>query len=94
MSPETLLTCIVFLPAVWAIPLIRFDSKNKEAMRYYGVLGTALTFALTIQLWLQFDQSPNASGMQFMFRHPWIASWNIFFQLGVDGISLPLVVLT
>ena len=57
MSPETLLTGIVFLPAVWAIPLLLFDTHAKEAMRYWGVLGTALTFALTLQLWMHFDPS-------------------------------------
>ena len=92
MSPETLLTCIVFLPAVWAIPLVCFDTKAKEAMRYWGVLGTALTFALTVQLWMQFDVKQSA--VQFKFDTPWIANWNVFFSLGVDGISLPLVVLT
>ena len=92
MSPETLLTCIVFLPAIWAIPLVIFDSKATEAMRYWGVLGTALTFALTLQLWLQFD--PKSSGIQFAISKAWIANWNVNFQLGVDGISLPLVVLT
>ncbi len=92
MSPETLLTCIVFLPAVWAIPLVVFDAKAKEAMRYWGVLGTALTFALTLQLWMQFDtKNP---GIQFQVVKSWIENWNVNFQLGVDGISLPLVVLT
>ena len=92
MSPETLLTCIVFLPAVWAIPLVFFDSKAREAMRYWGVLGTALTFALTVQLWLQFN--PKLSEVQMGFSMPWVPTWNINYTLGVDGISLPLVVLT
>ena len=96
MSPETILTCIVFLPAVWAIPLLCFDSKAKEAMRYWGVLGTALTFAATLQLWTQFKSGtdPASSGFQFRISTPWIENWHIFFSLGVDGISLPLVVLT
>ncbi len=92
MSPETLLTCIVFLPAVWAIPLLGFDKKNNEAMRYYGVFGTALTFVFTLFLWGAFDYGK--SGMQHKFDLAWVPTWNIFFSLGVDGISLPLVVLT
>ena len=92
MSPETLLTCIVFLPAVWAIPLVCFDAKAKDAMRYWGVLGTALTFALTIQVYLQFKMTESA--FQFRFVEKWVPTWNINFSLGVDGISLPLVVLT
>ena len=83
MSPETLLTCIVFLPAVWAIPLLRFDSQAKEAMRYWGVLGTALTLALTLVLWMRFDSSKSA--VQFKFDLPWIENWHVYFSLGVDG---------
>ena len=61
-------------------------------MRYWGVLGTALTFALTLLLWMSFV--PTQSDMQFKFTVPWVPNWNIYFSLGVDGISMPLVVLT
>ena len=88
MSPELLIS-IVFLPAVWAIPLLCFDEKAKDAMRYWGVLGTALTFFLTLLLWKDFSMA--SSTMQFRFDAPWVPSWNINFSLGVDGISLPLV---
>lgn len=94
MSNETLLTCIVFLPAVWAIPLLCFDGKAKEAMRYWGVLGTALTFWMTLQLWLKFRETQELATIQFGFSTAWIESWHVNFTLGVDGISMPLVVLT
>jgi len=92
LSSEFLLTAIVFLPAVWAVVLLLFDSQNKESMRYWTVLGTALTFVLTLQLWFNFDVS--LGEMQHRVTVPWIPSWNVNFSLGVDGISLPLVVLT
>lgn len=95
MSPETLhtvLTGIVFLPALWAVFLVPVDSNAKEGMRLWGVLGTALTFALTLLLWMSFV--PTTPDMQFKFTLPWVPTWNINFTLGVDGISLPLVVLT
>ncbi|MDB5347095.1 MAG: nuoM [Schlesneria sp.] len=91
-SSEFLLTAIVFLPAVWSLGLLAFDSQNKESMRYWTVLGTALTFVLTLQLWGSFD--PALATMQHKFSVPWIPTWNVNFTLGVDGISLPLVVLT
>lgn len=93
MSLETLLTCIVFLPAVWAIPLVFIDNKAKEAMRYWSLLGTALTCALTIQLWMQV-RPDIATGTIHRFSHTWVSNWNINYSLGVDGISLPLVMLT
>lgn len=91
-SSEFLLSAIVFLPALWALPLIWFDGNNKESMRYWTVLGTALTFVLTLMLWGDFDLAQ--AGMQRKFSIPWIPSWNVNYSLGVDGISLPLVVLT
>ncbi|MBS0202044.1 MAG: NADH-quinone oxidoreductase subunit M [Planctomycetes bacterium] len=91
-SSEFLLGAIVFLPALWAIPLIWFDGQNKDSMRYWTVLGTSLTFVLTLQLWASFDLAQG--GMQHSFSKPWIPGWNVNYALGVDGISLPLVVLT
>jgi NADH-quinone oxidoreductase subunit M len=77
---------------LWAIPLVWFDSQAKEVMRYWTLLGTALTFALTLQLFWAFD--PAQGGMQMRFTHEWIKNWNVNYSLGVDGISLPLVMLT
>jgi NADH-quinone oxidoreductase subunit M len=91
-SSEFLLGWIIFLPAVWSIGLLFCDSQNKESMRYWTLLGTALTFALTLLLWSGFDMTQG--GMQHRVSIPWIPTWNVNFKLGVDGISLPLVVLT
>jgi len=92
LEPATLLTSIVFAPTVFAFLLLFFDGKAKDAMRYFGVIGTAFTFLFTLLLWGHFDTS--ATTMQHKFDLEWIPSWNIYYSLGVDGISLPLVVLT
>jgi NADH-quinone oxidoreductase subunit M len=92
MNPEFLLTAIVFAPAVGALILaLLFDSKNAEAMRLFAFATTAVTFGLTLVLWSQFDP---AAGMQMTFAKPWIPTWHAFYRLGVDGISMPLVLLT
>ena len=92
LSPALLLTGIIFLPSVFALVLPLFDGKNKEAMRYFALFGTLLTFVLTVMLWMQFD--PSQGGIQAKVSYPWIVGWNINYTLGVDGISLPLVLLT
>jgi len=98
LSPEYLLSLIVFLPAIWALLVLFFDGKASDAIRYFGVIGTALTFALTLQLVSQYKLEPTEAdlhqGMQFYFSMPWIPNWNVNYALGVDGISLPLVLLT
>jgi len=93
LSAELLLSGIIFLPTITALALLMFfDDKNKEAMRYFSLFGTLLTFLATLMLWKQFDTSQGS--MQHVVSYTWIHGWNVFYKLGVDGISLPLVLLT
>ncbi len=92
MNPDFLLSAIIFAPAVGAIILaLLFDSKNAEAMRLFAFATTALTFVLTIVLYGQFKPE---LGMQMDVAKAWIPTWNVYYRLGVDGISMPLVLLT
>ena len=94
MNPEFLLTAIIFAPSVGALILaLLFDSKNAEAMRLFAFATTAVTFGLTLVLWLGEFQS-DAPGMQLEVVKAWIPTWNVYYRLGVDGISMPLVLLT
>ncbi len=69
-----------------------FEKGSEEGMRVWSLVITALTFLLTLVIWGQFDvANPD---MQMNVEANWISSWNIFYRLGVDGINLPLVVLT
>lgn len=108
MEPGLLLTLIIFLPTIGAIGLLLFERKAEEAMRFTALGITVATFALTLVLVAQYDYSD--SGMQPAVAStaegaaegemdrgitiPWIAEWNIYYRVGYDGISLPLVVLT
>lgn len=92
MNPEFLLSAIIFLPAVGALVLSLLDSKAIEAFRVGTLIITAATFGLTLMLWAQFDYE--TAEIQMNVTKAWIPTWNIFYRLGVDGISLPLVVLT
>ena len=53
---------------------------------------TVATFVLSLQLYTQF--STITAGMQFLERAPWIPAFNAWYYLGLDGISMPLVILT
>ena len=55
-------------------------------------LGSLATLALVVPLWSSFD--PSTAALQFPENLPWIARFNAAYALGVDGISLPLIVLT
>ena len=92
-----LLSFIVFLPLLGAIAALvaggRGDRPEREGTVRTIALATSLvTFAATLYLWWQFD--PANAGFQFEERHAWIPAFGIQYYIGVDGISLLLIVLT
>ncbi|MFQ5731424.1 MAG: NuoM family protein [Planctomycetaceae bacterium] len=93
MSDTLLLTATIFMPTVGALVLLLFrNDADEEPMRITALTFTGITFFLTIYMVGQFDTSE--SGIQMAVNETWIATWNINYQLGVDGISMPLVLLT
>ena len=95
MTPEILLSAIIFLPAVGALALSIMDGKAVSTIRGVAFATTAITFVLTLFLWQQWSAIPDRDGGIVMnVVVDWIPAWNIYYRLGVDGISLPLIVLT
>jgi NADH-quinone oxidoreductase subunit M len=98
------LTAILFIPAVVAaflsLPII--PKAREEAVRWITLATTAVVFVLS--LWMAWPQLFGAAGpaqftigeagMQGIVKQPWIPAFNIEYLLGVDGISMPLVLLT
>jgi len=92
MNDAFLLTAIIFLPALGAIAVSCLDSKAVDTIRFLSLGITLATFVLTVILWSKFDYG--VAGIQMNVVKDWIPTWNIFYRLGVDGISLPLIILT
>jgi NADH-quinone oxidoreductase subunit M len=87
-----LLTAVVFLPAAGALLLAFFPAEEHRNLKA-AALGIALaTFGLSMVLWSRFDGS--VPGYQFTVDVPWIESFGIRYQIGVDGISFLLFMLT
>ena len=98
------LTAIVFLPALVAavLSLPIFSKGREDAVRWITLATTAVVFVLS--LWMAWPTLFGAvgpgqfivgeAGMQGVVKQPWIPAFNIEYLLGVDGISMPLVVLT
>ncbi len=97
-SYVTLLSLIVFLPAAGALVLAFFPSDKGDAMKTFSLVVTAAVFVLTLIMLLPGDGSwqfqVGVSDMQKTFSLPWIESFNIYYFMGTDGISFPLIVLT
>src|SRR5258708_28193343 len=93
--PFPILTSIVALPVAGAILLlfVKGDEERSAALaRNVALVVSLLVFAETLLLWLRFN---TASGdFQFVERHAWIPAFGIEYFVGVDGISLLLLVLT
>jgi NADH-quinone oxidoreductase subunit M len=89
-----ILSVVTFLPVVGAI-LIYLARGDDEAARrnarWIALWTTIVTFAVSIILVMRFD--PSQPGFQFVEKAPWLAT-TITYHMGVDGISLPFVILT
>ena len=86
---EHILSILIFFPAFAAAIGFMVD---KDAMRTYGITVTAIEFFLSCFLWASFDS--NVAGMQFSEFIPIISQYGISYNLGVDGISLFLIIMT
>jgi len=95
-----LLTALVFLPSLAALVLAFLPSDKPDLLRYFTLATTVVVFVLMIMgLLLGGNEShtrfdPNVGTMQDVVNVSWIPSFNIQYFLGIDGISLPLVILT
>jgi NADH-quinone oxidoreductase subunit M len=88
-----LLTIVTFLPFVSAVGLLVTGTRLPDSLwRSVGLGTTAITFVLSLQLFSLFD--PTRTGFQFVTHVPWIPDWGIHYFVGIDGVSLVLVLLT
>jgi len=89
------LTTILFLPAVGAIVIALYRGDNERLIKRLAAIFTAVPFILALYLFIAFDRSAGAAGLvQFEENYLWIAPLNAYYHLGVDGLSMPLVLLT
>jgi len=89
---EYILSWLVWLPIIGMVAIAFIPRDKEDVIKITAAATTGLQFLLTLVLWKNFDSGSGA--MQFMERAEWIPSFNIAYILGVDGLSLPMVVLT
>ncbi|MCH7588010.1 MAG: NADH-quinone oxidoreductase subunit M [Chloroflexi bacterium] len=87
-----LLSFILFSPAVAAIALFILPRENVKLIRWFAFISSLVPLGLAIWLWLAYDSSQ--AGFQFTEQVAWYEAINSSFHLGVDGISVPMVLLT
>jgi len=87
-----LLSLLVWIPLVAGGGLIAFGTRFAEMVRPFALLTTIVCLLLSIVLYAGFDATTAA--MQFEEKMVWIQAFDIHYHLGVDGLSLPLILLT
>ncbi len=98
MLSNYLLSTLIWLPIFGGAALLLIgdgdDVKSSQAgrMRVVALVVSTLTFVVSIGLYAAFDNAE--TGMQFVERVPWVEALNVYYYLGVDGISTPLILLT
>jgi NADH-quinone oxidoreductase subunit M len=121
------MSLVIFVPTIFALGLILFPRGSEEYMRWWSLIGTAVTFVISLFIFIDYlnmlssnpdTDNPNLrpshetslmyraeqdsqrkledvrKGHDLVSRYPWISRFNIEYFLGMDGISMPLVLLT
>ena len=86
-----LLSLLIWLPIVGGLAVLLLGGRHGSE-RWLSLLIAVLTFALSLPLWAGFEAG--TADMQFVERMPWISVFNAEYFLGVDGFSMPLILLT
>jgi NADH-quinone oxidoreductase subunit M len=87
-----ILSTVIFLPVLGAL-LILLSRRSWESLAKWIALGTSIaTFFLSVPLFTMFDKSTHK--MQFVEKFKWIPDWNIYYFIGVDGISVLFILLS
>src|SRR5450759_334340 len=87
-----ILTLILFLPVLGALVLLFLPGTQVRLIRWLAFGLSLIPFALSLAAWAQFN--PTITGFQFEENIPWYPAINSFYHLGIDGISLTMLLLT
>lgn len=92
MADFSLLSILIWLPILGGIWVLAVGDKQAAMMRPVALLVSLLTFLLSLILYFEFNTTTAA--MQFTEQLAWIPAFGINYHLGVDGFSMPLIILT
>jgi NADH-quinone oxidoreductase subunit M len=92
METSCLLSWIIFTPMIFGLILLLVPSHFENTFRKIALVQTLINAALATYMYMNFDGAN--SGAQFIQMVPWLPDWGINYFVSIDGISLPLVMLT
>jgi len=86
-----LLSLAIWVPILGAVPVLWIGSERRTLVRWLSLAVALAGFVVTLPLYSGFDAAQ--AGMQFVEQAPWITRFNVQYLLGVDGISMPFILL-
>src|ERR671919_1046903 len=89
---ENVLTYMTFVPLAGAIVVLLLPGKSHNLIRWVAAAATVPPLLMAIWLYARFDAGQ--SGMQFVEKYSWIPAYDISYYMGVDGLSISMVLLT
>ncbi len=92
MNESMFITLLTFTPLLGGLVLLTFKKADEKFARTFGIILSLLSALVVLALWQKF--SPGTAELQFVERHQWIPSLGIEYFVGIDGISLLMVLLT
>jgi len=89
---NVLLSLVVWTPMIGALLVLLLPREQVDGARRAALAFSLVTFLLSLALWAGFR--PDTAEFQFLEQKPWIPDWGIQYLVGIDGVSLFLVLLT
>jgi NADH-quinone oxidoreductase subunit M len=87
-----ILSIIIWLPIIGGLLVLASGDRAPNVSRWLALFVAVVTFLLSLPLWSGFDST--TASMQFVEKAAWIPAYDIYYYLGIDGISMPLIILT
>lgn len=87
-----ILSVLLWLPIAGGLVVLMAGRVAPKSVRWLALFFSTVVFAISVPLWTGFDTG--TASMQFVEKLSWISTFNVHYYLGVDGISMPLILLT
>ncbi|MEQ8938050.1 MAG: proton-conducting transporter membrane subunit, partial [Gammaproteobacteria bacterium] len=87
-----ILSMLIWTPIIGGIWALIAGDRQEQTVKYFSLAVSVITFVFSVMLYLEFDTS--VVEMQFVEQASWISAFDIQYYLGIDGIALPLILLT
>ncbi|MCH8296281.1 NADH-quinone oxidoreductase subunit M [Candidatus Poribacteria bacterium] len=87
-----MLTAMIFIPLIGMVVLLLLPQEKEELIKRVALAFTFVPLFLAVFLFIQYNRS--ISGLQFEYNTDWISAFNIHYHIGIDGLSVTLLLLT